>query len=96
MTAGEAPTSGRVVEHAGARRPDPTWGLLYRAGGCSALLYVLLALGLCEFSMHPSQLLHVRDRLATLDHSVLRAHAPRILRSRTHEEAEALLASITG
>jgi len=46
--------------------------------------------------MHPSQLLHVRDRLTTLDHATLRAHAPRILRARTHEEAEALLASITG
>lgn len=44
MTAGEAPTSSRIIGHPGARRPDPTWGLLYRAGGWSALLYVLLVL----------------------------------------------------
>jgi hypothetical protein len=29
---------------AGARRPDPTWGLLFKAGGWSAVLYVLLVL----------------------------------------------------
>jgi hypothetical protein len=38
----DAPTSGRVIEQAESRRPDPTWGPLYRAGGWSALLYVLL------------------------------------------------------
>ncbi|HYN29163.1 MAG TPA: hypothetical protein VES95_04745 [Dermatophilaceae bacterium] len=43
MTAGEAPTS-RIIEPAGSRRPDPTWGLLFKAGGWSALLYVLLVL----------------------------------------------------
>lgn len=42
--AGGAPTSSRIIEHAGSRRPDPTWGLLYKAGGWSALLYVLLVL----------------------------------------------------
>ena len=42
--ASDAPTSGRVIEHAGSRRPDRTWDLLYRAGGWSALLYVLLVL----------------------------------------------------
>jgi phosphotransferase system enzyme I (PtsI) len=44
--------------------------------------------------MHPSQILHVRDRLATLDHALLRCHAPRLIRARTHEEAEELLASL--
>ena len=44
MTAGQAPTSSRIIGHPGARRPDPTWGPLYRAGGWSALLYVLLVL----------------------------------------------------
>jgi phosphoenolpyruvate-protein phosphotransferase (PTS system enzyme I) len=57
---------------------------------------LLLALGLNEFSMHPSKILHVRDRLATLDHALLRSHAPKLIRARTHEEAEALLTSITG
>ena len=42
--AGAAPTSTRDVEPAGSGRPDPTWGLLYKAGGWSALLYVLLVL----------------------------------------------------
>ena len=28
--------------HPGSRRPDPTWGLLFKVGGWSALLYVLL------------------------------------------------------
>ena len=39
-------SSGAVPEHAPDQlwRPDPTWGPLYRAGGWSALLYVLLVL----------------------------------------------------
>jgi phosphotransferase system enzyme I (PtsI) len=78
------------------RRAKKGVSLCGEIGGDVNFTGLLLALGLCEFSMHPSQLLHVRDRLATLDHATLRAHAPRILRSRTHEEAEALLASITG
>jgi phosphotransferase system enzyme I (PtsI) len=46
--------------------------------------------------MHPSQLLHVRDRLATLDHAALRRQAPRLLRAPTHEDVESLLAQIAG
>ena len=41
---GGAPTGTRNIEHAAPERPDPTWGLLYKAGGWSALLYVLLVL----------------------------------------------------
>jgi len=78
------------------RRAKKAVSLCGEIGGDTNFTGLLLALGLCEFSMHPSQLLHVRDRLTTLDHATLRAHAPRILRARTHEEAEALLASITG
>ena len=44
MTAGAAPTRSRTSERGGARRPDPSWGLLFKAGGWSALLYVLLVL----------------------------------------------------
>ena len=40
--ASDAPTSARVIEHAASPRVDATWGLLYRVGGWSALLYVLL------------------------------------------------------
>ena len=46
--------------------------------------------------MHPSQILHVRDRLATLDHAALRREAPRLLRAHTHEEVETLLGQIAG
>ena len=42
--ANRAASSGRVIEHACSQRPDPTWDPLYRAGGWSALLYVLLVL----------------------------------------------------
>jgi len=82
-----------IAEGRRAKKPVSLCGEI---GGDTSFTALLLALGLCEFSMHPSQLLHVRDRLTALDHGVLRAHAPRILRARTHEEAEALLAAITG
>ncbi|PXV54665.1 phosphoenolpyruvate--protein phosphotransferase [Dyella jiangningensis] len=81
-----------ITEGRRAKKPVSLCGEI---GGDTNFTALLLALGLCEFSMHPSQLLHVRDRLTALDHAALRAQAPRILRSRTHEEAEALLASIT-
>ncbi|WP_199098605.1 phosphoenolpyruvate--protein phosphotransferase [Dyella sp. ASV21] len=77
------------------RRAKKSVSLCGEIGGDINFTSLLLALGLNEFSMHPSQLLHVRDRIAALDRSVLRAAAPRLLRSRTHEEAEALLAQIT-
>jgi fumarate reductase subunit D len=32
------------VEHAGSPRPDSSWGLLFKAGGWSAVLFVLLVL----------------------------------------------------
>lgn len=82
-----------ITEGRRAKKPVSLCGEI---GGDTNFTGLLLALGLCEFSMHPSQLLHVRDRLASLDHAQLRAHAPRILRARTHEEAEEMLAKITG
>ncbi|WP_243039208.1 phosphoenolpyruvate--protein phosphotransferase [Dyella sedimenti] len=82
-----------IAEGRRAKKPVSLCGEI---GGDVHFTALLLALGLNEFSMHPSQLLHVRDRLATLDRTVLRAHAPRLLRARTHEEAEALLAQIVG
>lgn len=77
------------------RRAKKAVSLCGEIGGDTNFTALLLSLGLCEFSMHPSQLLHVRDRLAALDHAALRAQAPRILRARTHEEAEALLNAIS-
>ncbi len=52
---------------------------------------LLLMLGLCEFSMHPGQILQVRDRLATLDHAHLRRHAARLLRAHTASDGQAQL-----
>jgi len=80
-----------ITEGRRAKKPVSLCGEI---GGDPNFTALLLALGLNEFSMHPSQLLHVRDRITALDHAVLRASATRILRARTHEEAEALLSSI--
>lgn len=88
----------RLLSHvisAGRRAGKPV-SLCGEIGGDVNFTALLLALGLCEFSMHPSKILHVRDRLATLDHNLLRSQAPKLIRARTHEEAEALLTSITG
>jgi phosphotransferase system enzyme I (PtsI) len=86
----------RLLSHvigAGRRAGKPV-SLCGEIGGDVNFTALLLALGLKEFSMHPSQILHVRDRLATLNHATLRQHAPLLIRSRTHEEAELLLANI--
>jgi phosphotransferase system enzyme I (PtsI) len=88
----------RLLSHvisAGRRAKKPV-SLCGEIAGDSSFTALLLLLGLCEFSMHPSQILHVRDRLATLDHAHLRRHASRILRASTHEQAEALLGDIVG
>ena len=87
----------RLIAHvlSAGRRANKPVSLCGEIGGDVKFTALLLALGLHEYSMHPSQLLHVRDRLATLDHAELRRHAPRLIRSRTHEDAEALLAEIT-
>ncbi len=43
-TPGAAATTTTGLKPHGPGRPDPTWGPLYKAGGWSALLYVLLVL----------------------------------------------------
>ncbi len=77
------------------RRANKPVSLCGEIGGDTKFTALLMALGLCEFSMHSSQLLHVRDRIASLNHRGLRHLAPAILRCRTHEEAEELLSRIT-
>ena len=52
---------------------------------------LLIALGLTDFSMHPGQLLEVREVINTLDRAALRAHAPALLRAPTRERIERLL-----
>jgi phosphotransferase system enzyme I (PtsI) len=78
---------------AGRRAKKPV-SLCGEIGGDVNFTALLVALGLCEFSMHPSQLLHVRDRLATLDHANLRRHAPRLIRAHTQEDVEAMMAEL--
>jgi phosphoenolpyruvate-protein phosphotransferase (PTS system enzyme I) len=87
----------RLISHviSSGRRAGKPVSLCGEVGGDENFTALLLALGLCEFSMHPSRILHVRDRLATLDYAKLRSFAPRLIRACTHEEAEALLASVT-
>ncbi|MGP1666020.1 MAG: putative PEP-binding protein, partial [Rhodanobacter sp.] len=88
----------RLVSHvisAGRRAGKPV-SLCGEIGGDINFTALLLALGLSEFSMHPSQLLHVRDRLADLDRAELRRHLPRLLRAHTHEHVAELLAAISG
>ena len=53
---------------------------------------LLVALGLTEFSMHPGQILAVRDTLAGLDRGKLRQLAPRLLKAASRDEVEQLLA----
>lgn len=52
---------------------------------------LLLALGLTELSMHPRQLLQIRDTISTLDRSALRRLAPALLRAATRDDVAELL-----
>ncbi|GAB3782698.1 phosphoenolpyruvate--protein phosphotransferase [Dyella agri] len=90
------PAMLRLLSHvigAGRRAKKPV-SLCGEIGGDVNFTAMLLALGLNEFSMHPSQLLQVRDRLAALDHATLRGHATRLLRAVTHEQVASLLAQL--
>ncbi|MEO6364558.1 MAG: putative PEP-binding protein, partial [Luteimonas sp.] len=49
---------------------------------------LLVALGLCEFSLHPATLLEVRRAIRDCDHARLRAHAPALLRARDRASIE--------
>ncbi|HEV7777817.1 MAG TPA: phosphoenolpyruvate--protein phosphotransferase [Luteibacter sp.] len=73
---------------AAARRAGKPVSLCGEIAGDTAFTPLLVAMGLEEFSMHPGQLLQVRDRLTALDCKALRRAAPRLLRSRTREEVE--------
>jgi len=90
------PAMLRLLSHviSSGRRARKPVSLCGEIGGDVHFTAMLLALGLNEFSMHPSQLLQVRDRLATLDHAALRGHATRLLRATTHEQVAALLAQL--
>lgn len=55
---------------------------------------VLLALGLTEFSLHPTTLLEVRQRLRHCDLGALRQQAPALLRARDRRAIEAWMARV--
>jgi phosphotransferase system enzyme I (PtsI) len=52
---------------------------------------LLLTLGLCEFSMHPSSLLEVRHEISKHDHAALRALRAPLLRAHTRAGIERVL-----
>ena len=88
----------RLISHvlsAGRRAGKPV-SLCGEIAGDVNFTALLLLLGLNEFSMHPAQILPIRDRLAALDHANLRRHAAQLLRAHTHEQAEAMLNDIVG
>jgi phosphotransferase system enzyme I (PtsI) len=55
---------------------------------------LLLALGLCEFSLHPARLLEVRKVVRNLDLAVLQARAPKLLLARDRAGIERWLTAI--
>jgi phosphotransferase system enzyme I (PtsI) len=77
ITAGRR--AGKPVSLCGEMASDP------------AFTPLLLALGLTDFSMHPGQLLAVRDRIRQLDCGALRRLYPRLMRARSRDDVEALL-----
>jgi len=81
------------VINAGRRAGKPV-SLCGEIAGDVNFTALLLILGLNEFSMHPAQILAVRDRLASLDHAHLRQHHAQLLRANTHEQVAALLDQI--
>jgi phosphotransferase system enzyme I (PtsI) len=77
-----------------ARRAKRPLTLCGELAGSAELLPVLLALGLGEFSMHPSAILEARERLLTLSRKALRARGKRLLESRSREEVLELAATL--
>ncbi|HET7268568.1 MAG TPA: phosphoenolpyruvate--protein phosphotransferase [Oleiagrimonas sp.] len=83
----------RLIHHvinAGKRAGKPV-SLCGEMGGDPLFTPLLLALGLTDFSMHPGQLLTIRDHIADLDRTRLRRLGPRILRAASREEVEAIV-----
>ncbi|MGA7440137.1 MAG: putative PEP-binding protein, partial [Luteibacter sp.] len=86
----------RLIAHviAAARRAKKPISLCGEIAGDTQFTALLLAMGLEEFSMHPGQLLQVRDRLTELDCGALRRAAPRLFRSHTRDEVEERLLAV--
>jgi phosphoenolpyruvate-protein phosphotransferase (PTS system enzyme I) len=86
----------RLIAHviASARRARKPVSLCGEIAGDTQFTALLLAMGLEEFSMHPGQLLQVRDRLTQLDCRALRRAAPRLFRAHSRDEVEARLLEV--
>ncbi len=74
-----------------ARRAGKSVCLCGEIAGDDRFTALLLALGLTEFSMHPGQILTIRDSIAKLDRRALRSLAPRLLHAASSGDVEALL-----
>jgi phosphotransferase system enzyme I (PtsI) len=77
-----------------AQRRDKPVAVCGEMAGDAALVPLLLALGLQEFSLHPATLLEVRRAIRACDHAQLRARAPSLLRARNRNSIELWLASL--
>ncbi|GAB3026969.1 phosphoenolpyruvate--protein phosphotransferase [Oleiagrimonas citrea] len=75
------------------RRAGKPVSLCGEMAGDPLLTPLLLALGLTDFSMHPGQMLEVRDRIGQLERARLRKLSPQLLRARSSQEVAALLDS---
>ncbi|TCV94072.1 phosphoenolpyruvate--protein phosphotransferase [Luteibacter rhizovicinus] len=86
----------RLIAHviAAARRARKPVSLCGEIAGDTAFTPLLVAMGLEEFSMHPGQLLQVRDKLTVLDCKALRQAAPKLFRAHTRDEVEAHLLTV--
>ncbi|NII11514.1 phosphoenolpyruvate--protein phosphotransferase [Oleiagrimonas sp. C23AA] len=80
---------GHVI-HASHRAGKPV-SLCGEIAGDEAFTALLMALGLTDFSMHPGQLLRVRDRISGLDRKRLLSLRSSLMRAHTREQVEALL-----
>ncbi|KGI77238.1 phosphoenolpyruvate--protein phosphotransferase [Oleiagrimonas soli] len=77
------------------RRAGKPVSLCGEMAGDPLLTPLLLALGLTDFSMHPTQMLEVRDRIGQLERARLRKLSPQLLRARSSQEVAALLDSFS-
>ncbi len=75
------------------RRSGKPVSLCGEMAGDPLLTPLLLALGLTDFSMHPGQMLEVRDRIGDLERARLRHLAPSLLRAASSQQVAALLDS---
>jgi phosphotransferase system enzyme I (PtsI) len=73
------------------RRTGKAVSLCGEMAGDPMFTPLLLALGLTDFSMHPGQMLEVRDRVGQLERARLRRLSPQLLRARSSQEVATLL-----